>query len=203
MTACRMFCDRKFDTKFCGTGIRIFFCVLFLISESFVNSIQNAKPCLLPQTAGTILNTTSQLLTVRRTLRKAVRVRTGSSLVNALISCGSHFGTPVSLSLPFLQNSVSLTAPLWSLFLLCTKWSVGVKNSARSIRQCVPPLFVVYDQKHAAWNVLRPSQFMRQCCISYTVTSAVHAYDVTVGHGTCNATLTTLLLPPHPPIRHM
>jgi hypothetical protein len=49
--------------------------VLFLISQSFVNSMQNDKFCLLPQTAGAMLNTTSQLLTVRRIVPKAARVQ--------------------------------------------------------------------------------------------------------------------------------
>ena len=45
------------------------------ISQSFVKSVQNAKFSLLCQTAGEMLNTTSQLLTVRHTRPKAVRVQ--------------------------------------------------------------------------------------------------------------------------------
>ena len=45
-----------------------FVSVLFVISQSFVNSMKNAKFCLLPQTAFAMLNTTSQLLMVRRTV---------------------------------------------------------------------------------------------------------------------------------------
>jgi len=42
------------------------------ISQSFVKSVQNAKFGLLRQTAGAMLNTTSQVLKVRRTGSKAV-----------------------------------------------------------------------------------------------------------------------------------
>jgi hypothetical protein len=49
--------------------------MLILISQSLVKSVQNAKFSLLRQTAGAMLNTTLQLLTVRRTEPKAVRVQ--------------------------------------------------------------------------------------------------------------------------------
>ena len=45
------------------------------ISQSFVKSVQNATFSFLRQSAGAMLNSTSQLQTVRRTGPKAVRVQ--------------------------------------------------------------------------------------------------------------------------------
>ena len=92
----------NFECIFCQCVVSVFYW--------FVKPVQNATFSLLRQTAGALLNTTSQLLTARRAGRsRKLSVqntdRTGSWRVNVRSCFASHFVTPkASLSLPFLEQ---------------------------------------------------------------------------------------------------
>jgi len=94
----------------------VYFVSLFFNSPSFINSMQNTKFCLLPQIVGTMLNTTSELLMVRHTVLKALKVQNTAQIltVNTLICCGSHFVMPEgSLNFPFLQKCRFINCTVW------------------------------------------------------------------------------------------